>query len=470
MLKVRVHNLPQGIFSTYEAAISYLASNTIVYYSGQEYRPRGEGFGSYDVSEVCCWLSEQPLRNGMRLCTFNNGSERIGLIHPPVQEEPGEIITEVDSTPLIANNLLLISADCYEGLKKSLDEFDKGVNQLIKNPLSPNDFVADPWNFRYYIWPNLVYTNLGRTYSSQDCFIYTKKLALIQKLAVQGESGDDMAFEQVYAEQLKEFLFIEANPFLPIDMYVMAQNTIRLFRLNSRYYDHVRTQRFNCLEYNTSNGEHEYDDLRLEGRMQAYNQARKSLNQLRTMHTLMVDQETLEVFISQYKILMELTGFTSVWATVFNEGEDPGGFNDIMGVAAPVTPVTPVSTPPNSGDSITTKDIVDLNDIEKVVEIVIDQVEDLKTDPEFTAEAPEVITTKKRIYENIKEATDGCERPTKKLKLGDLAGTATDNAATASVLTGKNAVTCSDSFRLKVNRKLNLKFQFCAFPREIFGQ
>lgn len=396
MLKAHLHRFPNGNFTSYQEAISHMAANTVVYYNGLPILPNGVDRPSYDISQVRCWLSEQPLRNGMRLCTINNGSARIALIEEPAKEKEGEMNVDVNvELPLNPNNLLLISPDCYEGLKLSLEYLNQHINQqLIKNPHSPNEPVSDPLNPDHYIWPNYVY--YSTRYSSNDCFIYSRKTVVVREMATpepenatdedNDGSDDNMVIDpepSIMMEVLKEFLLVEANPELPGDLFVMAENTIRLFRLNSCFYDHLNDAAFDVIKYNANKSEIAYDDMRLEGRMQAYDRARKSLQQLKTMQNLVIDAETSRLFISQYKILMELTGYFSVWATVFNEGGNSGDFNDIIGTPAPVVPVTPVSpvtpvnpnTPPpvdDGGKSRKRKrmQIVKVTDVEKLGRIL----------------------------------------------------------------------------------------------------
>ena len=414
MLPIMLYRKPDRDFRNYQEAIIHLASNTVVFYSGQKLRSNGEDQSSYDISQVCCWLSEQPLRNGMRLCTLNNGSTQIALFEEP--EGEGGMDVEQDTPPLDPDNLLLISPDCHEALRISLAYLaaTKENQRLIKNPKQPKEFVQDPLNYSYYIWPNhitgwsdssgfqeIYLRNLNnpsttlidpafQPYNSQDCFIYTKKTALVDYLVTREiesleeldeERGPSVPLESA-SFTFKEFLFIEANPALPEPLYVMAENTIRLFRLNSRCYPYLNDWNFHSLQYVISNNEDEYDDLRLPGRMQAYKRARKSLNQLKTIHALVPDPETTQLFISQYKILMELSGYTSVWATVFNEGEDPGSFNDIMGVPAPVAP-TPVTQTTGPTGPIEKQNIVDIGDMNALIDYAMGFAEenDLGIDP-----------------------------------------------------------------------------------------
>jgi|GEM_PF-6514697 len=457
MLPVKLHRYPEHNFSNYQEAILHLASNTVVFYSGQKHSPNGNDQPSYDISQVCCWLSEQPLRNGMRLCTLNNGSGRIALIEDPeVLEDPeGEegMNVEHDTPPLAPDNLLLISPDCHESLRVSLAYLAgaKENQRLIKNPERPKEFVHDPLNYNYYIWPNHItgWSDTGglqnpslinlnnqfpplvdprsRLYNSQDCFIYTKKTALVEYLVTReiedeedtDEERDPSAPLESESFTFREFLFIEANPALPEPLYVMAENTIRLFRLNSRNYGDLNDQDFHSLQYIISNNEGEYDDLRLPGRMQAYKRARKSLNQLKTIHALVPDPETTQLFISQYKILMELSGYTSVWATVFNEGEDPGSFNDIMGVPAPVAP-TPVTQPAGSAGPAEKQNIVNIADPAALIDFTMDFAEenDLDVNPQ------KLENNRKRILE---EDPDDQPSP-KRRKPGELSGIKNEEA------------------------------------------
>ena len=452
MLPIKLHTLEtpntQGL-SEYAKKITHLASNTVAMYRGEELRPLGNEKPSFDISQVCCWVSGQPLANGMRLCTISDGNGKIKIISEPGDDEDGAIDEgseeseeededndevmeasneegeagamdegseeEEDDDENIGINLsndkiftsinqaetqdlLLISDDCCEGLKMSLEEFaTKGGDQtLIKDPNNPDENVSNPYKRSHYVWPNqiiywktpdvVVLNNINRTdnesadgklgfksYTSADCFIYTKKTALVQQMVDETEEGnaDYDALTEASAT-LEEFLFVEANPALPEPLYIMAQNTIRLFRLNSRHYRHTGED-FHRIAYNTSKSETPYDDLRLTGRMEAYKQARKSLDQLKNIRNSGLDQGTIEVFNSQYKILMELSGYRSVWATVFNEGGDPGGFNDILGgIPAPTTPVPDDVSVESDREITVTRNPVNILSVDEIVKIIND--------------------------------------------------------------------------------------------------
>lgn len=365
MLPIKLHTTPSSNFTNYEDAITYLASHTVAIHRGEPLRPLGRDKPSFDISQVCCWVSEQPMIHGMRLCTLNNGSEKISIISEPIGEDAMQTEDNI-AIPIHkgikAKDLLLISEDTYAGLKMSLEYFAKeGAKQtLIKDPKYPSKNVTDPWNYKHYIWPTkahksdgIVYelevlaVNPGDYYNAQSCFVYTPKTAVVKQIS---------EHEEVLSAASEEHLFIEADLALPAPLYVMAQNTIRLFRLNGRYYEHenkdhhslVLGRRIQTLEvdeeepYYETRYEGYYDDLRLAGRMEAWKRARKSLNQLKNLDSLLSDKETTDILINQYKILTELSGYRSVWATVFNDGGEPGSFNDILGVPAPVAPLEPL--------------------------------------------------------------------------------------------------------------------------------
>jgi len=250
---------------------------------------------------------------------------------------------------------------------------------------------------------------------------------------------------EVGSETFKDFLFVEANPALPDLLYVMAENTIRLFRLNNRYYDYFNNLNIHCIKYN--GGYNEYDDLRPEGRMQAHKRARKSLQQLKTMQKLKVDPETTQLFIGQYKILMELTGYASVWATVFNDGDNPGGFNDIMGVPAPVAPTfVPVTPPPAS--SKRTRDIVDVSNPEKAIDKVQDEFEREKKRPRYSKIAEYLQVSRKRLRDNVEAEAKNKDKwkfPVKTPESEQLPGMAISNKATAASII-KDAISCSEEY------------------------
>ena len=491
MLYITPYSKPKQPFQNDQDAVFFLASNTVASYSGQPIRPRGPYQPTYNVSEVCCWLSEQPLRNGMRLCTLNNGSSQIALIPHPVPEGEDEkedanehMDVEKEMPPLVPDNLLLISVDCYEGLKRSLAYLNaEGSQKLIKDPTSPLLFVTDPKNPEHYIWPTRLYDLPDKPTSkltSQDCFIYTKKMALVQYLSEKKLEGDkdDNGIEvkkqgkptQVDVETSREFLFVEANPLLPDSLYVKAQNTIRLFQLNGRHYDYVSNRRYHYIGYNTSNKENEYDDLRPEGRIQAFTRARKSLSQLRTMQTFMVDAETLQTFISQYKILIELTGYPSIWATVFNDGEDPGRFNDIIGVPAPSAPLIPDLIPDTGGkrkrEEEEEQDILDVTNTTRMTNITMDELERFKKkrklndkeDEEMKLDIEEIVKNLITVSRNPK-----LWKPRGKSFKGSLPCQALDPEPVVEIILN-NALQCSQEYFAGFSREFSRSFTFSNAP------
>lgn len=464
MLQVQLHKSTPNNAVPYEEAITLLASKTVVFYSGTALSPYGVNEPSYDISQVCCWISGQPLRNGMRLCAVNYKSE-IELIEEPLNEV-ADTLTFENRPSFSIDNLFLISPDCHEGLRNSLNYLRKEYlngQKLIKDPQAPNQYViADPLNIKYYILPKSTYGS-DKKYCSQDCFIYSKKTALVTQLELEEqlfleghsldlhmepelESNEDVhmgiedkedsdaepqGFWNVTSQEFKEFLFVEANPALPKDLYVMAENTIRLFRLNSRHYDHFNNASYHCIEYKP--GENEYDDLRFEGRMQAYDRARKSLHQLKSIRNLVVDPGTMRVFISQYRILMELTGYASVWATVFNDGNDPGGFNDIMGVSAPVPPDFPI--PADELDNPGMQGFYNIEEEAAVIDLLEDTSKKMEEDNEIADEvkiplnrdaASKVI---KRVAGNDNNWSKAVDGVIKKRKDAGALGVSIDNLA-----------------------------------------
>jgi hypothetical protein len=365
MLPVKLHTSESQNFNlqTYAGAITHIASHTVIGYRGEELRPLGNDNPSFDISQVCCWMCEKPLGNSMHLCTTDDGSGKVKIISEPqdndaedeehgMQIESGSFINVHQNTK--CENMLLICGDCCEGLKKSLAYLDDKQNEqtLIKDPFNPSINVTGPQDPKYYIWPNekvslseqsIARENLNssstkhpdRIYTAQDCFIYTKKSALIKHMAE--DEGNEALIE--VSSELQQYIFVEPNPALPEPLFVAAQNTIRLFRLNSKYYEHSGRD-YHVIQYSDSNNEIFYDDLRLAGRGKAYKRARTALKQLKNVRDAYLEPEIINALIQQQKILMELNGYRSVWATVFNDGDDPGGFIDIVGCPAPVGPIT----------------------------------------------------------------------------------------------------------------------------------
>jgi hypothetical protein len=475
MLPVILHQPPTGELS-YGDAISFLAANTVVFYGRLAYRPNGPFLPSYDINQVCCWLSEQPLKNGMRLCTINqNSSSQVALIEEPSADEPGAINVAQGQTKLNPGSLILISPDCHEALRKSIEYLKQPgrQQQLIKDPQT-NTFSTNPLNYNNYVWPNIDYP----PYNSQSCFVYTKKSALVQQLVYQeieddGSDDGDMEVEiirplEIGGQALKEFIFVEPNPDLPDHLLIMAENTIRLFGLNSRYYDYLNSLSVHCINYNASESETEYDDMRTEGRMQAYKRAAKSLHQLKTIRNLAAGAEVIQVFISQYKTLIELTGYTSVWATVFNDGNDPGGFNDIMGIPAPVTPLTPV---PAGDKKIKRKwsDIVEITDDEKLNTIVEGTLPRAIKKRKLVDE--KVVINRKRLRENRNAAAQNkdlwAEGPVEKRpKHTSIPGHAKNNLALAATLLD-NVLTCRDEIKMECIEMFGQENAFCNFSQDL---
>jgi hypothetical protein len=380
---------------------------------------------------------------------------------------------------------------------------EKVTQQLIKNPFNPNEYVKDPLNFGYYIWPHYIvgyreheqqgYTlrslNIPssflsdpgyRFFSSQDCFIYSRKTALVQQLVTKVIDDDDddtideddetnygnvVAAErfivEVGSEDLEEFLFIEANPALPDPLYVMAENTIRLFQLNGLYYHYLNNTNIHCVTY--SAGESIYDDMRPEGHLQAYKRADKSLQQRKIMQNMAVDQETMEVFNSQYKILMELTGYPSVWATVFNEGGDPGGFNDIMGIPAPVAPVAPVA--PKPVKTRKKRNVLNLKTQEHLGEVLQQAIDSVLAMPQFAGEHQNAVINNKRLRSNVDEQEnkpEDFEPVTKKARKDALPGLAINNPAVIEAITS-GVLPCSAEFMNQLNMDLEENNTVCNY-------
>ncbi|EAY28290.1 hypothetical protein [Microscilla marina] len=256
MLNIRINSLSKvgTHFGSYQQAIVHLASNTVAYYQGAKLGNSTEDEPSFDISQVCCHVSGQPLSNGMQMCAINNNSSQgIRLVEEPknIDEgiEPNDADTDVpmsiesslpndglytSASQVAPQDLLLISGDCAEGLKTSLSYFmeNKNIQKLIVDRYKPGEYVTNPEMGEHYIFPNKMYywddnqkmisdnsTSSTQSFTPQQCFIYLDQGALVQQRVV-----DDTSGELVNArETIEDFIFVEPNPALPEPLYIMAR-------------------------------------------------------------------------------------------------------------------------------------------------------------------------------------------------------------------------------------------------------
>lgn len=344
MLAVSVEKAANTL-STYQDIITYIASYTQYVYSTGIIKP--------DISQVCCWVCEKTLNNGMSMCGIKDN--KITLIKEPGTgndendnentgmqiEDNNQVDTGVEVGSLgNQDSVLLICGDCRTGLTYTLQ--NEAQQKLIKNPNHSSKSATDPFNVNNYIWPHIhQYGSNNTTINkySNDCFIYRKTFGVVVTIAAEANETDIESGAANLSETLENQVFIEANPALPSDLFVRAQNTIRLFRLNGIYYDHG--YEYHRIKYTEGQNQTLYDDLRLIGRFNAYKQARKALKQLKNIRATIDDKDIINTLISQYQILIELTGYRSTWQQVFFDGDDPGSFGAIVDV--PPVPVAPVN-------------------------------------------------------------------------------------------------------------------------------
>lgn len=324
----------------YNRTLSHLAENTIISYRNTEWRPRGLLASSFDASQVCCWMCEKPLVNDMRLGTRKDSSGKIKIIRSPVQD--GDIPQEYSEQEVPINqagelkDTLLICGDCHEGLSSSLSD-----PELMIYDAEGNEITGEQkYNPEHYIWPQ----EKEAGYSSGDCFSYQKEFAFVVRFPHSREEhaldeSDEANGATTFIEQ---HVMVEPSANLPSDVYRKARNTIRLFRLNGKHYQY-KGQDHHLIKYYAGEGQSPVDDLRRQSRNKAHDRAREALIQFRNVREMYAGPEMMNILRTQQHILMELNGHRSVWDNVFHDGGDPGGFNDIMGIVAPVSPKIPVA-------------------------------------------------------------------------------------------------------------------------------
>lgn len=339
MLDLQLLSKKNGIPRNYEEAIVHLSMHT-----QGIYKERKVNGGPFDVTQACCWMSETPLANGLRMARVPKKDGEVRLVKEPDQTDVAlsmaqshEIDIDPASFSIDLDELILISGDCAEGLTRSLTdpEFKHLIHTEEKN--------SSKFHVDNFIWPHRkvefqVSDTEKRVYNASDCFVYTRKTAWV-KHGTKSENGEFETLE----EDFETHVFVEPNPDIPQELQEKARNTIRLFRLNGLYYHHSDDIQHHEICYNVSEAQTQYDDLKLVGRDKAFDRARTALDQLRNLREMVADEELLEVIIGQQRILMELNGYRSVWAKVFNDGGDPGGFDDIVQISSP----TPVTDPPS---------------------------------------------------------------------------------------------------------------------------
>jgi hypothetical protein len=360
MYPVSVSDDPEKInlSASYAAKILYLATHT-------QYGKRG-----LDITEVMCWTCEKPLANGMRLVHAPEG-DNIRLIVEPISlvddeengmeledqggdesgdDEPGDDEEMREDLPI--GELLLVCTDCAAGLEKSLKEKSVMIDPSSSNPLSEEQ----RFQTKHFILPNkkkkaeqknaedMEIEDSDKLYASDECFIYVKKMAWVvteEEADPEAEESEEEAKpQQIKTESLVTHIFVEANPDLPEPLFNMAKNTIALFQLNSRHYKIDDKNNIHTLQYQI--GETPYDDLRLIGRMQAYQQAKKAFKQLKMMQARYVDIDYMDALVEQHQILLELSGYFSTWRMVFNDGNDPGSFTRLS--KGPILPIKPIKS------------------------------------------------------------------------------------------------------------------------------
>ncbi len=374
--------LVQGLLldRSYQNDKIFIASHTQAHIIGRQVGEKGQP--SFDISKVCCWMCEKPLRSRFELCHVPREGD-ISLISEPDSaisyDSEAEMVDDDQfvkswNSKIQFEDTILLCGDCSESIKYSFV-----VHPEIRD--NNGDRVENLRSCSHYIWPNLEYKIVGdrvdiltpgslevlvnkandvEVFTSEQCFIYEKKVAWVKYLSME-ENG----VERLVQEEFESRLFIEPNPNVPKVLQIFARNTIRLFRLNGVHYFHG--EEHHEIHYDVSKSHTKFDGLRLVGRNKAYNRSRTALDQFRTAREF--DQGLYSVLLDQQKLIMELNGYYSVWASVFKDGNDPGGLSDIFGTDP--LPTSPVSSGPKSPDKVDLmkKEILDLRQDKRQIAI-----------------------------------------------------------------------------------------------------
>lgn len=345
---------------TYSDAISFLASNTINRFKDKIIKTV-DGNDTMDVSQVCCGMCEKPLGNEMRMLFAPQKGSIAMVKYPNVEAFEGSLYEDVwkNSFGRDLQSFVLLCGDCLESFRTSMygmgnSEFERDgqktkdyfSGQLKKMDGSVIDNHQDLLDVDNYIFPHRIIewdeelndemgSEVPRRYSPSECFVYTKRVAWIRYIE-QGEIETDF---RLVDEAFESSIFVEPNPNLPEPIRIRALNTIRLFKLNGLYYDY-RGDKYHAINFIVNRNQTPYDDLRRVGRDKAHQRAQTARNQLKNARDLFADEKTRVILEGQQKIIMELNGFRSVWAKVFNDGDDPDGLAGLFGFPVPV-PVTP---------------------------------------------------------------------------------------------------------------------------------
>ncbi|MEL6536533.1 MAG: hypothetical protein AAFQ98_14040 [Bacteroidota bacterium] len=356
-IKLREPRLSDPQSSEYEQVITHLATHTLMGQGNPESLLEGYNAIALDISQVCCWLSEKPLNNGMRLCTMHSDQGLVALVAEPGEsveegnEEDGEMVRDKSYVVSIGEsggveNCLLLCGDTAAGLQMSLGD-DDYLSYIVDEQGNP---VENPRSQIHYLWPQKAKTvnvpdgnggTLERTYTPDQYFVYVRKMGIIEYGSTAADEDEELENEVPSPftgdrTELAQQIFIEPNPKLPKALWYKARNTIRLFRLNGNNY--VPGKDYHQLQINSAKAETLYDDMRLTGRHKAYDRAHTALSQLKAIRTLNAGPDVEKMIVSQQQILIELNGYRSVWRTVFKEGGDEGGFNQISMIPSPVGP------------------------------------------------------------------------------------------------------------------------------------
>lgn len=182
------------------------------------------------------------------------------------------------------DNLLLICGECREGAK---------------------DY--NPQQLNLYLWPD---SEMAKSYP----FRYVKRDKVTYK--VLDAEGN------LFKEEQRTFILVETNNDIEPDILQAANNTINLFKLNSKYYNNNPRDPQIIIPYQDFI---EVSELRLEQRYEAYQAATKAAGRLqRAAATLVVrgGREFVDNSLILTNEIIESMGYVSTWETAIRDNLD----------------------------------------------------------------------------------------------------------------------------------------------------